>query len=280
MYLPYYQSEIPLERRIESSKIESMTVVVGTLCDNGKAAIMASDRRVSSRDGKMSFDGPDCKIFVIGKGTLFSFAGDPPDSALLKTLRRVTENPDNGTDAESMILTLLDYLNQRRQVAAKGYPGLADQPLFRLHDCEVIDRHLPNTAYLMIAADPDAVHLSTVDPVGKNSERDIPGFAAIGNGSSLAETAFARNPHVKNYSLAQAIYVIYEAKRLAEWNDSVGETTDIAVLHHGTEPVFLDPEVMKVLEDTYQKMKPPTLSESDVNKIQDALPKSIQPSAM
>lgn len=73
------------------------------------------------------------------------------------------------------------------------------------------------------------------------------GYMAIGSGSPHAVTTLISSRFVPTFSLNQALYLIYEAKRAAEVAPGVGEDTDINIITIN--------QIQRVAESTMIKLK-------------------------
>lgn len=71
--------------------------------------------------------------------------------------------------------------------------------------------------------------LFTVDPDGRVS--DLGHFTAIGTGATIAYPALCQRQYNRTYTLDQAVYAVFEAKRLSEVEPSVGPDTHMFVMN-------------------------------------------------
>ncbi len=188
-----------------------MTVVVGTLCENSKAAILVADRFVGTADWKVAVPGPDCKIFPLSKHILCSFAGDTPTEDLIGRLANAASDKATVWDAARAIFReKYLFMNELRKNAAlaEGIDEAAFANLMsdikRRPQVDKIDKTLPSTEMLLIGADDSGAHLHKLKHFGPQSQNN-PGFTAIGTGSALAMTAFSRTPNMKNTPLPNAV---------------------------------------------------------------------------
>jgi hypothetical protein len=81
-------------------------------------------------------------------------------------------------------------------------------------------------------------------------------FAVIGEGAVLATAALLQRAHMDTSQLDDAVYNVYEAKKLAESVPSVGETTSLIVLTPNGGWRIINDQGEKFLEAQYRKFGP------------------------
>ncbi|HYT92987.1 MAG TPA: hypothetical protein VEL76_29990 [Gemmataceae bacterium] len=127
------------------------------------------------------------------------------------------------------------------------------------------------TRFLLARVDQEGAILWASDGKANLTEQHKPGFAVIGYGEFAKMSLFARCCCINNVSLAEAVYFVYEAKKMAENASGVGKETDIAVIRAEAGLQFLSEDARNKLESTREKLKPQKLSESDIGAIQEML---------
>ena len=91
----------------------------------------------------------------------------------------------------------------------------------QLHfECQLIVASHTKTGY----------RIFTIDSKGTVLQAD--GYAVIGSGSWIAQASLCQRQYSQNFTMPTAAYVIYEAKKLAENEPTVGKRTAMWVTHH------------------------------------------------
>ncbi len=128
------------------------------------------------------------------------------------------------------------------------------------------------TIFILSAIDHEGAHLHVVDDCLDISHTET-AYTAIGSGGVLASVSIARRGHQKTCGLAETVYKVYEAKKTAELAKCVGNTTDLSIMRQGQTPVNVGADVIAILRATYDRLAPPSLSESDIQSIAAAVTK-------
>jgi hypothetical protein len=126
--------------------------------------------------------------------------------------------------------------------------------------------------FLIVGVDAHRSGLYTINGQLQFTPKDCPGFAAIGSGEPLAIGELtARCPRIKDAPLANGLYHVYEAKKAAERDRNVGETTDMVVLQPGREPLLLGQKQLDNLDEIYKNRNPRELSRVHAEKVGEFL---------
>jgi len=94
---------------------------------------------------------------------------------------------------------------------------------------------------------------------GEPVARPIENFAAIGSGSTVAESVLHQRVHRMDTPLKQALYHIYEAKRLGEAAPGVGHQTTIRILLADGRTAFLTEAGVSFVQRCYDRYAPKPL---------------------
>jgi hypothetical protein len=81
-------------------------------------------------------------------------------------------------------------------------------------------------------------------------------FATIGSGSYLAEGALLYRSQNYHYAFASTVYNCYEAKRMSERADGVGERTKIVVVYKDNKACDLQLRGMEILKAAFVRFSP------------------------
>ena len=96
---------------------------------------------------------------------------------------------------------------------------------------------------------------------------------AVGIGATLATVSLTRyGGNCRAWSMPDAVYRVYEAKRESEGTNLVGKMTDMMVLRSGRSPVYLSQELIQALGRIYDSKRPPGLTDEERGTVTGRLP--------
>jgi 20S proteasome alpha/beta subunit len=226
---------------------ESVTVCIATLCDQGKAIILASDKMVGIGyveaeldNSKMQMIHPHWCMMIAGQdiAPLFELADlaraempptiEVPLDVVMEVIQRNYECI-RMKRAEAVYLKPIGWTIERF-----NREGSASLPNFQEIQSQLRDFEL--SVQLLVAGfdrklnPPGKLFTIVSDDRGIPRRYDIPGFAAIGSGAIAAEYMM----HFKDVSpklpIRAAVYYTLEAKYFGEYASGVGPRTDMIVL--------------------------------------------------
>jgi hypothetical protein len=248
-----------------------MTVCIGAICDGGRAAVLAADRRITIDAPFIEFDGDASKITVLSPSAsvaAFAASGRPheanrildpllgsSDSLLIEELaervRRSRERFRNLQIENTITRRILGIsLKQFRQRAAtETSTGFAEI-------LKAMSQFKMNLQLLVAGVDAKGAHIFTVDDVQAIAvSNDHAGFTAIGSGGDQAYFALAHGDYGKSLPLADAMLRVYDAKRAAELVRGVGPRTDMVVMSPGRPARFVSEEAIDSLRMIYDETR-------------------------
>jgi hypothetical protein len=261
-------------------RIPAMTVVVGVVCGDRKAGVIAADRS-ALLGGRILIDGRCHKITAVAGRFLVGFAGKHEQTEVILNETRAKaglEQLDVVGFANRVALernSLREHLLQRMGTEIKALlPPLdsAAQAVTAPQFGQAVFGLVQNVlAGCVLAADfmvlgcnaSGQVSLYTVEGASFTpSPQDVIGFAAVGNGEAYAVVSLIDflDSLGPERDLPAAVYGAYRAKWFAEAACGVGSETEIAVLQAGEEPVFLGHEDMEALRHIHETIARPTLT--------------------
>jgi 20S proteasome alpha/beta subunit len=159
-------------------------------------------------------------------------------------------------------LTLSDFLRAQGQLA----PDLV------LRQTYSIENERLGVELLITGVDISGGHIYLVTDPGTSRCYDAVGFCAIGSGEHHAELAFIRSNFSESFSLQQALFLAYRAKRDAETAPGVGgQFTDLAYLDTNGLHVVSEPNVGTLAKayDLLQEQR--AASQKDIDSLIEAL---------
>lgn len=263
-----------------------MTICIATICDNSKKVIVAGDRMMTAGDLTVAFEHETPKITTLAENCIALTAGP----ALVGTdLFRVVKTSIHA-GAAPPISEIVDrvkdeYLKIRsRQVEeryfrVRGFDvrwfnenqrGLNPEVALRLD--HQLETYKFNLHILIAGVDGAGAHVYYIYPPCCSECFDSLGYTSIGSGERHSDSTFIAYRYAPSFSLENALYITYEAKRKAEIAVGVGPSTDMAVISEkGIQ--FMKQDILKKLCEMYEeKIKAETLKKEEINKTLRALP--------
>lgn len=239
-----------------------MTVCVAAICDDGKALILVADKMVGL--GYVTSDLDITKMRPLHKDWWILFSGDdlssvfdiidyakdalhnehklsPDDPASLKAAVKAVES---GFDKKRLEVAETLYLKpigwKMSAFRSKGHGTLPNAVQIQSD----IERFSLPIELLVAGFDGGSAFIFDLmgygDKRGIANRCDIPGFKAIGSGSTVAEFMMYYRDFSPKEGVREAIYQAMEAKFYGEQASGVGERTDLFVARSGKELIQLN----------------------------------------
>lgn len=232
------------------NKIHPMTVVVATICENGKAAIMVADRFVDFSDAHKcgpKKSGSVCKIKPLTERLMAGFYGECSTPEIEKLLSDAVSNQHTISDAADQASKVLSELRNKEEGQWLARKGITRSEWLNIitHNNKApiigeMENALPDIRFVLMGADQSGTRLCLCQWSGKVF-KDSPGFTCQGAGDDLARFVFYNNPKIRESSFGEALFQVYHAKQVAaELSNVVTEETDIAVVWQDRDAVFLN----------------------------------------
>jgi len=215
-----------------------VTICIGSICEDGKKAIIISDRMITDDDLSIEFEHPEPKILQLSKNCMAVTSG----SALFfqEILEPVLIESHNESPKISEIVEKVakSYSDLRRKRVEELYfrpMGFTIENFYKCQNERIVEflgRKLdefefPGGLEILIIGVDEKAHIYLVDTPGIPISLDAIGWGSIGTGYPHAENAFIANKYHTKLSFNQAVYFSHEAKRRAEVAPRVGKVTDI-----------------------------------------------------
>lgn len=225
-----------------------MTVCVAAICENGWNIIGASDRMITAI---AQFQSPERKVFALTTSIVAMWSGD---SAFLRSIlndlraevsARVSTAPEKWLEVGEVAYMLQAHFNRARsrlidQSVLSPF-GLTTETFRKTHRqmdqtfaLDIADRmrsyRAPDIAALIVGMDLWGAHIYEFENLytaGDVHCHDATGFRAIGSGGWHAESQLMLDNYGPSRSLADALFLVYLAKKRAEVASGVGSMTDV-----------------------------------------------------
>lgn len=255
-----------------------MTICIASICDGGKACVVAADREITVNSLNLEFEHGDKKIDEIMPGCVVMSAGDALLAARVveeaqanlggaaHTIQNVAERIRNVymavhlERAEHVILhprglTFKEFKERGGvQIPAQTYLSI-DNLLFNFG--------LNAVEFLIAGVDGTGAHIFRVFYSGLAGGDwlefcDRLGYRATGSGSSHASISLALEGQHRTLSVASTLYNVYTAKRNSEVAPGVGDDTDMAILTSGKTEEISEGRLKKLaaVRDKHLKERP------------------------
>ena len=243
-----------------------MTICIGALCDDGEGVIACADHMVTG--GDVQFEQAGSKITKLTDRCVALTAGpalthiDVFDRAQARisslaepSIRQVVEEVKKAYSeirnerAEERFLRPLELNYQTYLQAQSAFaPDVAFQLAQQLTGYE-LGLHI-----VIAGVDGSGGHLYMVADPGTAECFDALGFVTIGSGSRHADAAFIAHSYAKDFSIGEAAFVAFEARRRAEAAPGVGSRlTDL--IYIGQEIVPFDEELTEKFKSAYETLR-------------------------
>ena len=244
-----------------------MTICIAAICQNGKEVVVASDRMLTIHVPAREFEHESSKIEVIAEKAVMTTAGDAlAQRCLLEEItRKLSENtPERIRQIGEIVREA--YVKCRLKRIEALY--LTSRGLPPIEDYYSIARSLPPEIYMNIDANMQRfnynliVLVAGVDNLGGHIYRIVNpgvldsftkiGYCAIGSGEHMAISSFITNNYSPRMDRNKALYLVYEAKKMAEHAPGVGPETDLLII--SSEGITeIDKEIINKLESIYNQ---------------------------
>jgi len=247
-----------------------MTICIGALCEDGKAAVVAGDRMLTNAALSTEFEHPERKITPLAEGCVALSAGSAlAHTELLREVVAAVSGQKSPSIAKVTEIVKGCYGKQREGQIADLFlrpRGFADlQQFYRAHKdlypdvlCAIqsqVDAYDYNLEILVAGADNTGAHLYTIDNPGVSMCFDGIGYHAIGAGLPHAIDALIALDCRPQMMLAEMVCVVYQAKKRAERAPGVGAVTDMAIVREG-HTTNLNTEQVARLEELCRNIRP------------------------
>jgi len=268
-----------------------MTVGIGAICENRKAAVVAADKMVTfGNPMNLQTEPPQLKkIIELTDRVLMVFSGSTADGEEIVNGARPTiaVNPRQPVkDIAEAIKQSYSRHKQRRvednilrpllggdfsqfqQLVAQSPTSQVLQQVVAM-----ISQHNLNTDLLVAGLDDSGAHIFIITHPGQLLPLGTTGYGSIGSGAVHSSVRLSLAQHTSAASLVDTVYNVYEAKRASEVAPGVGKLTDLAIIHGG-KIFFAGPDMFKALESSHKER--PTLTKHEQDALKKVCDESIK----
>jgi 20S proteasome alpha/beta subunit len=222
-----------------------MTIGIAATCDFGtdsRKLILCSDWQVTSELGAAQ---THFKEYNLGNGWHCLYAGNPSSARILVSgLRNKLVEHKRPIDETNVLPIIQSALNERKFNLCNEFvqgrfamsydaflqTGKSNLPADRfLSSIHAIENILLGAEFLIVGfLSGFPIIIQTDQRCGASIKES---FACIGEGSYLAHASLMHREHDEMAALGTTLYSVYEAKKWAERNRTVGDQTAIDIIH-------------------------------------------------
>jgi len=239
-----------------------VTVCIAAICENSQKVVVASDRMLTAGILSLEFEHPRPKIVELSDSCVMMTAGPAlRDIELQKHVRKEVAGLA-GVAISSIVDKVKDgYQRARRKKIEEVYlnPRGLTLEAFLEHGqrllpqvAMVIDEQLATYDYglevLVAGVDSEGAHIYRIENPGTAECFDSIGYHAIGSGEPHAIYSLVEDGHTHLTTIREAMWSVFEAKKMAERAPGVGQAADFAIVESGSVTYFQGPTLARLEE--------------------------------
>lgn len=261
--------KIIFNRRLQYKK--NMTICVAAIAEifeDEPRIVFCADRLVS---GQVQFEHGNSKISRLGDNCIIMMAGNPLKGAEIinRTIIQIKTNPHSIPDIVQIISKEYQkmvnetneqiILSTRKMTIEEFYSKSNEMSEELVNKIDDELNHNPfELSFIICGIDNGEAHLYEVTDKGEINNYDSIGFVAIGSGAPQSIAELGKYQYGSNISLSQAIHLTYLAKKEAQRVGTVGDETDLGVIHNvdGQTALWMaDKDFFGMLDQQIDKLK-------------------------
>ena len=249
-------------RNINKNK---MTICIGVLCENGKKAIIISDKMITIEGLSQEFEHKTPKMYKINNSCIAVSAGDAlMPVELFRSVNHEIKGKANPSIIEIVTLIKKCYMELRKNCIEEEHLKMRGFNLESFY--ESMTRISPQIAIpidnkimeydlgidmILAGIDEGGAYIYQITNPGVHRCFNGMGYVSTGSGTPHALHSFISNDYNPEISLKEGLFLAFEAKKLAENAPGVGNSTDIWIVDKdGIKEI--NQELLKDLEMLYQ----------------------------
>lgn len=239
-----------------------MTICIGALCDDGQGVVACADHMVTG--GDVQFEQAGSKITRLTDRCVALTAGpalthtDVFDRARMAISQQA--EPSIRQIVEAVKQAYAEIRNERAEEKFLRPLGLSLQTYLHAGSDLVFQLGREITEFglglhiVIAGVDQSGGHLYMVADPGTAECFDALGFITIGSGSRHAEAVFISHSYARSFSVVEAAFVAFEARRRAESAPGVGNRlTDLIYIGSGVRE--FNEAALQGFQDAYRKLR-------------------------
>jgi len=240
-----------------------VTQLIGAICECGKKIVTVSDRMVSSGDMTLTFEQERMKAIKLTDHSLVLTAGTAHQPDLIRDVQRKCQGQDSILGIAKILKEIYQKYRKQKVVDMVLIPKLGihsfdewHEKQRKLHDHIVLDAsndigRLGLGLRLILAGVDEEGHLISIHDPGDYTSFDNLSYCCEGIGTGHANAVFAFYRYSRKFSVSDAMYIAFEAKKRAEMAGGVGQKTDILLIDKEQGIQRVSDETIVRLEEIY-----------------------------
>ena len=269
-----------------------MTICIGAICQEPKCVVMASDAMITSEHLSIEFEHTASKLERLSSNCVVATAGDALAYTELFNLAIREIDRLKSPSIEDLVAKVKEcYKSIRKRqlieriLEPRGFESLEKyyeaqrmlHPDVALSIMSQIDSYDYDLQLLLGGVDKTGAHLYSIFNPGTSVNFDAIGYHAIGSGLPHAIATLIARDYNQTYSLAKAVFAVYDAKKISEKSPGVGsKITNMAIVSHENIIEFSSEEINEI-NTVWEKGCAPA-EEASLGEIEELLKKSGPPS--
>jgi hypothetical protein len=253
-----------------------MTVGIAATCDligDAPKIIMCADWQVMSHLGSAQ---TAFKFWTLGRGWHCMYSGAPHSArALIKYFSEKIIRHKGVIDESNIKVLIGNALRERKNELCNEFTqgrfalsyqdflskGKASLPDVQFNSaCRAIENLVLGADFLIVGYASNYPLILETDQYARIYIRES--FATIGEGGHLAHSSLMHRQHDESTPLDLALYSVFEAKKWAERNKTVGDETSLQILYRGNKYRVVTKDGLKFLEKQFKKYGPKKVSKN------------------
>jgi hypothetical protein len=287
-----YIHNVIISQSVTSQQVENtMTICIAAICDKGNACVISADREITLPAAALEFEHKERKIDTLTRNCVVMSSGDALFAAevIAKTRPLISQGKDVSIQSIAEKLRdvfILTHLNRAESVflTPKGWTlkefkekasQQMQQPSYQEIQNQLFTFGINVVDFLVVGIDSAGGHIFRVHYNGVVGGSWLEwcekiGHREIGAGSLHASIFLALEGQYSGSNLAETVFNVYSAKKIAEMAPGVGSATDLAIITSNGVRFFDDPiiTILERIREDAKKIKP-NLSELDTALIQE-----------
>lgn len=258
-----------------------MTICIGTICSSSTKAVVAGDRMVTAGDFSVAFEHDVSKMTKLSGNCIALTAGSAlVHTDLFRTVKSSLHSGANPPISEIVKKVKSEYLAIRNQKIEEQYFKVRGysikwftenqrmlNPEIALRLDHQLETYRFNLTILIVGVDNSGAHIYCIYPPCSSECFEALGYCSIGSGDRHADSTFISYQYTPTFSLKEALYISYEAKRKAESAVGVGKNTDMAIISQKG-IYFIKKDTLDKLKEMYNyKQKVAKLKSQEIDKM-------------
>ena len=230
-------------RRKRRKEVVHVTQLIGAICGERKTVVAVADRMVTGFN--YEYEPWVSKAYWLTDHVFLMMAG-PLEAGYGIAQRAAWQVSQKGLTGVGQIadeVGIVFQAERNRQVIARYLSKFGIYSLDRWLEVQLklreelasdlrtqITRHRVRVELMVLGVDAHGGQIYAIGDGAEVTPCTRAGYCCMGSGMEHADTTFARYQYDTSFSKEEALYVAYEAKRMAEMAPGVGPETDIFIM--------------------------------------------------